>query len=89
MEMTDLSLCLLIDYNFYLLTLKNKTIMSKRTFQFVITIVGGLGTIATGCVTYFVEDKLLATEIVGAIGAGVTAVGTICSKFVKAEPDSK
>ena len=59
--------------------------MSKRTFQFVTTIVGGLGTIATGCVTYFVEDKLLATEIVGAIGVGVTAVETICAKFVKDE----
>ena len=59
--------------------------MSKRTFQFVTTVLGGLGTIAAGCVTYFVEDKTLAAEIVSAIGVGVTAAESICAKFVKDE----
>lgn len=60
--------------------------MSKRTFQFVTTILGGMATIAAGCVTFLVEDKTLATEIVSAIGVGVTAAETICAKFVKDEP---
>ena len=57
--------------------------MSKRTLQFVTAIIGGCGTIAVGCVTYFVDDKALAAEIVSAIGVGITAVETICAKFVK------
>jgi hypothetical protein len=60
--------------------------MSKKTFQFVTTILGGMATIAAGCVTYLVEEKALATEIVSAIGVGVTAAETICAKFVNDEP---
>ena len=57
--------------------------MSKKTFQFVTTLIGSLGAIASACVTYFVEDKGSAAEIVGAIGVGVTAAEAICAKFVK------
>jgi hypothetical protein len=63
-----------------------KNIMSKRTFQFVTTIIGGLSTVAAGCVTYYVEDNQMAAAIVSSIGIAVTSVEAICSKFVKDEP---
>lgn len=59
--------------------------MSKKLFQFVTAIIGGVQTVAIGSVTYFVEDKTMAMEINGAIAVLGTAIETICAKFVKEE----
>lgn len=57
--------------------------MTKKTFQFVTAIVGGLQTVAVGAVTYFLPDH--ATAINGAIVIIGTAIIEACSKFVEAD----
>lgn len=57
--------------------------MSKRTFNLVAGITGGVSTIASACVTYF--NPVYAVQIVAAVGLVATAVTEICSLFVKAE----
>ena len=57
--------------------------MSKKTFNFITAIVGGLETIAVGCVTYF--EPANATAINSAIVVVGTAVIEVCTKFIKAE----
>lgn len=53
--------------------------MSEKTFNLVVGIVGGLGTIACATVTYMSPDK--APLIVASIGIAETAIIEICSLF--------
>lgn len=58
--------------------------MSKKTYNLVIGIVGGVAAIASAIVTFCVPGGTGAL-IVGAIGIGSTAVCEICNLFVKGE----
>lgn len=53
--------------------------MSKKTFELVNSIIGGVATIATGIVVYFVD----ATASAG-ISAGIVALITIISDIMAA-----
>ena len=57
--------------------------MSKKTFNLVVGITGGVAAIASAVVTYF--NPTYAVQTVAAIGVGSTAVTEICSLFVKSE----
>lgn len=57
--------------------------MSKKTFQFVTAVVGGLQTAAVGAVTYFMPEH--ATAINGAIVIVGTAIIEACAQFVQPE----
>ena len=57
--------------------------MSKKTFQLISAIVGGVQAIAVAIVTYTTPEY--ATAINGAIVVIGTAVIEACSQFVKAE----
>lgn len=57
--------------------------MSKKTFQLVSGIVGGVQAIAVAVVTYVSPEH--ATAINGAIVVIGTAVIEVCSQFVKTE----
>ena len=57
--------------------------MSKKTFQLISGIVGGVQAIAVAVVTYTAPEY--ATAINGAIDVIGTAVIEACSQFVKAE----
>ena len=62
--------------------------MSKKTFQLVSGIIGGVQAIAVAVVTYLTPDTISpenATAINGAIVIAGTAAIEICTKFVKAE----
>ena len=62
--------------------------MSKKTFQLVSGIIGGVQAIAVAVVTYLTPDAISpenATAINGAIVIAGTAAIEICTKFVKAE----
>lgn len=59
--------------------------MSKKTFNFVQSIVNGVAIIAIGAVTYFVEDNTTAAAIVVSIGIAENAIVRICEQFVKNE----
>ena len=61
----------------------NFQIMSKKTFQLVSAIVGGVQAIAVAVVTYTSPEY--ATAINGAIVVIGTAVIEACSQFVKPE----
>ena len=61
----------------------NFQIMSKKTFQLISGIVGGVQAIAVAVVTYTSPEY--ATAINGAIVVVGTAVIEACSQFVKAE----
>ena len=56
--------------------------MSKKVYNLVVGIVGGLSTIAVALVTFF--NPAYATAINASIGIGCTAIVEICSQFVKA-----
>ena len=56
--------------------------MSKRTFNLVVGITGGIAAIGSAVVTYF--QPAYAVQTVAAIGVASTAVTEICSLFVKA-----
>ena len=56
--------------------------MSKKTFNLVVDVVGGVAAIASAVVTYF--NPTYAVQTVAAIGVGSTAITEICSLFVKA-----
>ena len=56
--------------------------MSKKVYNLVVGIVGGLSTIAVALVTFF--DPAYATAINASIGIGATAIVEIASQFVKA-----
>ncbi len=56
--------------------------MSKKTFNLVVGVAGGVAAIASAVVTYF--NPTYAVQTVAAIGVGSTAITEICSLFVKA-----
>lgn len=66
---------------------KKEASMTKKTFQFVTAIVGGLQTAAVGAVTYFLPEH--ATAINGAIVIIGTAVIEACAQFVQPEQEQK
>jgi uncharacterized membrane protein HdeD (DUF308 family) len=55
--------------------------MSKKVYNLVVAIVGGLSTIAIGFVTFF--NPTFATAINASIGIGATAIVEICGNFVE------
>ena len=57
--------------------------MSKKMYNLVLGITGGVATITTAVVTYIQPDY--AVQIVASIGIVETAVAEICSLFVKTE----
>ena len=57
--------------------------MSKKVFTLISSIVGGVETIAVGCVTYMSPEY--ATAINAAILIAGTAVIDICAQFLKEE----
>lgn len=57
--------------------------MSKKVFNLVVGITGGIATIAATLVAFF--DPAYEAAIVASIGVAETAVIEICSKFVKAD----
>ena len=57
--------------------------MSKKTFQLISAIVGGVQAVAVAVVTYTTPEY--ATAINGAIVVIGTAIIEACSQFVKAE----
>lgn len=57
--------------------------MSKKTYNLVVGILGGISTIAIAIVTFI--SPAYATAINSAIGIGTTASIEIVSQFVKAE----
>ena len=57
--------------------------MSEKIYKVVVAIVEGVQVISIGLVTYFVEDKAIATAINGGIIAILEAALGICKAFVK------
>lgn len=57
--------------------------MTKKVYNLIVGIIGGLSTIAIAVVTFF--NPAFATAINAAIGIGATAICEICAQFVKAE----
>ena len=57
--------------------------MSKKFYNLIVAITGGVATIAIGFVTYFKPDY--ATVINASIGIAETAILEICNNFVKAD----
>lgn len=57
--------------------------MSKKVFNLVTAIVGGVSSIASALVAYF--EPAYTPAIVGGIGIASTAILEICSLFVKTE----
>lgn len=57
--------------------------MRKRTFTFISSIVGGLETIAVGCVTYFSPENAVAIN--ASILIAGTAIIDVCAQFLKEE----
>ena len=59
--------------------------MSKKMYNLIVGVTGGIATIATAVVTYF--NPTYAVQTVAAIGVGETAVIEIVSLFVKKEEE--
>lgn len=57
--------------------------MSKKVYNLVSGIVGGVSAIAIAVVTYCVSDVALASAINASISVASTAIMAICAKFVK------
>lgn len=55
--------------------------MSKKTFNLVVGISGGVATVASAIVAFL--DPAYESAIVASIGVVETAIVEICSKFVK------
>lgn len=55
--------------------------MSKKTFNLVVGVSGGVATIASAVVAFF--DPAYESAIIASIGVVETAIVEICSKFVK------
>lgn len=55
--------------------------MSKKTFNLVIGVTGGIAAIASAAITYL--NPAYAPQVVAAIGVAETAVVEICSLFRK------
>jgi hypothetical protein len=56
--------------------------MSKKVYNLVVGVVGGISTIAVAVVTFF--NPAYAVAINASIGIGCTAIIEICNQFVKA-----
>ena len=56
--------------------------MSKKVYNLVVGVIGGLSTTGVALVTFF--DPAYATAINASIGIGATAIVEIVSQFVKA-----
>lgn len=56
--------------------------MSKKVYNLVVGVIGGLSTIGVALVTFF--NPAYATAINASIGIGATAIVEICGQFVKA-----
>lgn len=55
--------------------------MSKKTFNLVVGISGGVATVASAIVAFL--DPAYESAIIASIGVVETAIVEICSKFVK------
>ena len=55
--------------------------MSKKVFNLIVGVSGGIATIASAVVAFF--DPAYETAIIASIGVVETAIVEICSKFVK------
>jgi hypothetical protein len=55
--------------------------MSKKVFNLIVGLCGGIATIACALVAFF--DPAYAPAIIASIGVAQTAIVEICSKFVK------
>ena len=55
--------------------------MSKKVFNLIVGITGGIATIASALVAFF--NPAYETAIIASIGVAETAIVEICSKFVK------
>lgn len=55
--------------------------MSKKVFELIVGISGGIATIACSIVAYL--DPAYETAIIASIGVVETAIVEICTKFVK------
>ena len=55
--------------------------MTKKTYNLIVGVAGGLSTIAVAVVTFF--NPTYAVAINASIGIGSTAAIEICSQFVK------
>jgi hypothetical protein len=55
--------------------------MTKKTYNLIVGVTGGLSTIAVAVVTFF--NPTYATAINAGIGIGSTAAIEICNQFVK------
>lgn len=57
--------------------------MTRKLYNLIVGIVGGVETISIACVTYFVADATTATAVNASILIAGTAITEICSQFVK------
>ena len=57
--------------------------MSKKTFNLIVGVSGGIGAIASAVVAYI--QPLYTPAIIASIGIAETAITEICSLFVKEE----
>lgn len=55
--------------------------MSKKTFNLIVGITGGIATVACAIVAFF--DPAYESAIIASIGVAETAIVEICTKFVK------
>ena len=55
--------------------------MTKKVYNLVVAVTGGIATIASALVAFF--DPAYTPAIIASIGVVETAVVEICSKFVK------
>lgn len=55
--------------------------MSKKTFNLVVGVTGGIATVACAVVAFF--DPAYESAIIASIGVAETAIVEICTKFVK------
>jgi hypothetical protein len=55
--------------------------MSKKTFNLIVGVTGGIATVACAIVAFF--DPAYEQAIIASIGVAETAIVEICTKFVK------
>jgi hypothetical protein len=55
--------------------------MSKKTFNLIVGVTGGIATVACAIVAFF--DPAYESAIIASIGVAETAIVEICTKFVK------
>ena len=65
----------------------NQKVMSKKTFNYVSALITSVSAVAVASVSYFCDAATAAT-VNGVISAVSGLAITICSKFVKDEPEA-